>query len=310
MARKANPTSLPEVIEADEEQIRSDLQAADQLALATQQHDSHVRLIAQQLGYQLPAECTDPDLIQRDIAANMRRSIEACLEVGRGLRVLKEACQHGQFMARLEVLGIEASVAQRFMQAATKFSNAASTQHLLKAAGNQTKLFELLILDDEQVKELELTGQTGELKLDEIATMSVKELRTALRESKATLAAKDKVIRDKSERLDSMASDLELLKTGGTDQAARLAAERELVASKNLQDAALALLGYVNRYKTVLADLLTEPTEARETLGHETTRWIFQQLAAITAEHNWMVDFQDTVAPAWVEGLDLGTAKG
>ncbi|WP_149356588.1 hypothetical protein [Comamonas testosteroni] len=42
----------------------------------------------------------------------------------------------------------------------------------------------MLVLDDEQIDELALTGETGELKLDEIATMSVKELRSALRQAK------------------------------------------------------------------------------------------------------------------------------
>ena len=157
---------------------------ATEVVLVQAQHDSHVRAVALQLGYQLPADCTDPDLIQRDISANMRRSVEACLEVGRGLAVLKVACGHGHFMARLDVLGIEESVARRFTQAAGKFSNRAST-HVLKAIGNQTKLFEMLILDDEQIEELELTGQTGELKLDDIASMSVKELRANLREARS-----------------------------------------------------------------------------------------------------------------------------
>lgn len=159
-------------------------QAQDALAVEDQQMQAHVRAVALQVGYQLPGDCIDPDLIQRDIAANMRRSVEACLEVGRGLSALKAACQHGSFMARLDVLGIEPRVAQRFMQSAVKFSNAALTTHLTKAIGNQTKLFEMLVLDDEQIDELALTGETGELKLDEIATMSVKELRSALRQSK------------------------------------------------------------------------------------------------------------------------------
>lgn len=164
------------------------------------QHDTTVRAIAAQIGYQLPADCTDPDLIQRDISANMRRSVEACLEVGRGLAVLKAACGHGNFMARLDVLGIDHTVSKRFMQAAAKFSNGAST-HLLKAVGNQTKLFEMLVLDDEQLEELELTGQTGELHLDDVATMSVKELRAALREAKADADATDRVLSDNQKTL-------------------------------------------------------------------------------------------------------------
>ena len=93
-------------------------QTQDALAVEDQQMQARVRAVALQVGYQLPGDCIDPDLIQRDIAANMRRSVEACLEVGRGLATLKAACLHGSFAARLEVLGVEARVAQKFMQSA------------------------------------------------------------------------------------------------------------------------------------------------------------------------------------------------
>ncbi|WP_374351633.1 hypothetical protein [Chitinimonas sp.] len=170
---------------------------------AIDQQEVTVRAVAAKLGYQLPADCTDPDLIQRDIAINMRRSVEACLEVGRGLRVLKEACQHGQFSARLDVLGIEPRVAQRFMATASKFGNTVSPP-LLKAIGNQTKLFEMLVLDDEQIEELELTGQTGELTLDDVASMSVKELRAALRKAREDIGLKQRVIDAKEEKLNAL----------------------------------------------------------------------------------------------------------
>lgn len=170
----------------------------------TEARENGIRLLAHRLGYQLPADAIDPDLIQRDIAANMRRSVEACLEVGRGLRVLKEACEHGNFMARLDVLGVEPRVAQRFMQSAVKFSNASSTP-LLKAVGNQTKLFEMLVLDDEQIEELELTGATGELSLDDIATMSVKELRAALRKARQEAESTDRLLAEKNAKLDDLA---------------------------------------------------------------------------------------------------------
>ncbi len=176
-------------------------------SLAVQERDSAVRAVALQLGYQLPADCTDPDLIQRDISANMRRSVEACLEVGKGLRVLKEACGHGNFMARLEVLNINDGVARKFMHAATKFSNRSSTT-VLTAIGNQTKLFEMLVLDDEQIDELDATGQTGALALDRIATMSVKELRAAVRESVAEKAATEKLLADKNAKIDKLSRNI------------------------------------------------------------------------------------------------------
>ena len=207
MARKPTPTTIdisPEAVGADSTLLPAMRETANRLAVMHTEQEAMVRTVAAQLGYQLPADCTDPDLIQRDIAANMRRSVEACLEVGRGLRVLKEACEHGSFLARLDVLGIDAGVAQKFMQAARKFSNASSTRHLTAAIGNQTKLFEMLVLDDEQIEELELTGQTGELKLDDIATMSVKELRATLRETREKIADKDRVLASKNTKIDEL----------------------------------------------------------------------------------------------------------
>ncbi|WP_369951958.1 hypothetical protein [Ralstonia syzygii] len=210
MARKPAATENTAVVvtDADTPALPAMREAANRLAVMHADQEATVRAVAAQLGYQLPADCTDPDLIQRDIAANMRRSVEACLEVGRGLRVLKEACEHGQFIVRIEALGLERSVAVRFMQAAQKFSNVASTHHLTKAIGNQTKLFEMLVLDDEQIEELELTGQTGELKLDDIATMSVKELRAALRETRENAEAQSRLLADKNAKIDELAAKL------------------------------------------------------------------------------------------------------
>ena len=74
-----------------------------------------------------------------------RRSVEACLEVGRGLQVLKVACGHGQFLPRLEALGLEDRVARRFMQSAAKFAAIGSNAALTKAIGSQSKLFEMLV---------------------------------------------------------------------------------------------------------------------------------------------------------------------
>lgn len=207
MARKAAETQL---IPADNSlPVLSEMtEAANRLAVMHTQQEVTVRAVAAQIGYQLPADCTDPDLIQRDIAANMRRSVEACLEVGRGLRVLKEACEHGSFIVRLETLGLDRHVAARFIQAATKFSNVPTSAHLTKAIGTQSKLLEMLVLDDEQIEELELTGQTGELKLDDIATMSVKELRATLRETRENAEAQSRLLSDKNSKLDELAAKL------------------------------------------------------------------------------------------------------
>jgi hypothetical protein len=202
--RKPTPTATALNLPMNEQAIKDDVQSLNQLALVTAQHDSAVRAVALQMGYQLPADCTDPDLIQRDISINMRRSVEACLEVGKGLRVLKEACGHGNFMARIDVLGIDVHVASRFVSAAVKFSNLRTYANLTNGITTQNKLFEMIALDGDQLEELELTGQTGELALDDVATMSVKELRHAVREARADKEAGDKLLADKNAKIDKL----------------------------------------------------------------------------------------------------------
>jgi len=206
MAKKPTPAPVSKEVAVNGDVIAADFSAANELALITRETEARTRAVATQLGYQLPADCTDPDLIQRDIAANMRRSVEACLEVGRGLTVLKAACGHGNFKARLDVLGVDDGVARKFMQAAAKFVNR-STTTVLEAAGSQSKLFEMLVLDDEQIEELELTGQTGELSLDDIATMSVKELRAALREERQERQADQQLLEKKNAKIDQLERD-------------------------------------------------------------------------------------------------------
>lgn len=204
MAKKPTPAPKSKATPVNEVVIAGEFAAATQLGMVQAQHDSAVRAVALQMGYQLPADCTDPDLIQRDISANMRRSVEACLEVGKGLRVLKEACGHGNFMSRLDDLCIDVDVAGRFIQAAKRFSNSPTSANLAKAINSKSKLFEMLLLDDEQLEELELTGQTGELSLDDVATMSIKELRHAVREARADKEAGDKLLADKNTKIDRL----------------------------------------------------------------------------------------------------------
>lgn len=224
MTQGRKPIATPEMEIIDPAEVQrvenalTDLRATEQeAALVVSQRDAAVRAVALQISYQLPADCTDPDLIQRDISANMRRSVDACLEVGRGLCVLRTACEHGNFLARLDVLGIERRVAQRFMSSARKFSNAA-TSPLLKAIGTQSKLFEMLVLDDEQIEELELTGQTGELSLDDVATMSVKELRAKVRETLADLEATEAISSEKTKRIEELTKANRRIQSATPDQ--------------------------------------------------------------------------------------------
>lgn len=245
------PVNLPV---ANEEAVEASLKAAEQLSITVRQQDARVRAVAEQIGYQLPADATDPDLIARDIAANMRRTVEACMEIGRGLIVLGEACPHGEFGIHLDALKIDRTLAKRFMMAARKFSKGAST-HLLAAAGNQTKLLELLVLDDEQIEELSLTGQTGELALDDVARMSTSELRAALRKAKREKEEEAEAARRIREARDTTINRLqadndrlqrELAGKPAAEVAEPTPAMREATALEALNRCALALVNEVD----------------------------------------------------------------
>jgi hypothetical protein len=217
--------------------MRDDVKA---MTLEESQHHAMVRAVAAQIGYQLPGDCTDPDMIQRDIAINARRTAEALQQVGLGLICLKEACQHGEFRARLEVLRFEPTVASRYMKVARKFSNVATSQHLLKAIDNQSKLLEMIVLDDEQLEELALTGETGELKLDDVVNMSVKELRAKVRELRNEVTAKEDVLKTRSTQINTLEEKLSRVKSAPPDQ---VLAELQTEATKWLNDTRGAVIG-------------------------------------------------------------------
>ena len=293
MARKANNNPLDNTaLEAPPPAVLADHEQSAQLLTVQRGDEARVRAVALQLGYQLPADCVDPDLIQRDISINMRRSVEACLEVGRGLGVLKAACEHGMFLSRLDVLGIDCKVAARFMQSAVKFSNVATSRHLTNAIGNQSKLFEMLVLDDESLEELALTGQTGELKLDDVATMSVKELRNAIRVSRELLTQKTQRIERMATENDALAEKLARVKTAKPDAVLKeikqafsgFALDLEFSIANQLQPAVRALAEHSKEHGSDVAGLINSEIGRLETTLRELRQEFFGATEADVAE--------------------------
>jgi hypothetical protein len=129
------------------------------------------------------------------------QSSQAMLEAGKRLILLKEHEPHGEWMQCLQQLNVEPRMAQRMMQASLKFAPNASAPTYL----NKTKLFELMVLDDEEIHELDVGGTVAGLTLDEIDKMSTRELRAALRdlkaESRAELDAKSASLASRDARI-------------------------------------------------------------------------------------------------------------
>lgn len=185
MARPPKNTTVPSIdssIDTDKfdgamAQMRADETAT---ALALTQQNERVTALALQLNYQ---GSTDPAVLENSAKDAVRRIGMAVFELGGYLLLLKEGCKHGEFMPVLERLKLEERAARQYMQVTKRFSNRQTSADL--SALGVSKLTEMLVLDDEQLEDLTEVGQTGELALDDIAGMSVRELRIAARKARA-----------------------------------------------------------------------------------------------------------------------------
>jgi hypothetical protein len=176
-------------------------------AVAEQQQAAQANAVAlaEQFGYEGALTVSG---LEDEIRFYQRRSVEAVLETGKRLKLLKAIAGHGGFLDSLDRLGVEHRLAQRLIAATEKFSNAASTPLLTMPGMSQTKLLELLVLDDAEIEALDQGDTVRGVKLDDIDCMSVSELRRALRvsaaEQAAKLADKDAVIAQKAAKIDEL----------------------------------------------------------------------------------------------------------
>ena len=186
MARNTTPAPASKEAPFIEEAARSDIAAANQLAVATLEQNERVSALAVQLNYQ---GSTDPAVLENSARDAIKRIGMVIYELGAYLLLLKEGCAHGEFATTLERLGIGYESAKKYMAMTRRFANGSTSTHLEKLGFS--KMAELLPLDDDQVDDLVDEGQTGELSLDDVARMSVKQLRAAVRKERAE-AAKQK----------------------------------------------------------------------------------------------------------------------
>ena len=151
--------------------------------------------LSREIGFQGPIERRS---LEDESKFLVERTAECALELGKRLLLLKEMSVHGEWLPTLERIGVTAPAASRIMGAARRLANVATSQHLLEAAKSKNKLFELMVLDDDELQAIAEGESAAGLTLDDVDRMSVRELRATLREAKAVqkeaLAAKDRVI--------------------------------------------------------------------------------------------------------------------
>lgn len=263
MARKKNDNE-PEIV--------SDSLPQEVVKAVEERHnaaDEHSALVVGQFGDGLPYSRVH---YMAKCQSHLARSAEEAMHAGRCLVVMKEHERHGEWINILDQIGLDRTLAHRMMQAAIKLSNVATSRHLVEAAKSKSKLFELMVLDDEQLEQLGDGDTVMGLALDDIERMSVSQLRAALRESKEQAQAKDQILADKNARIDDLSSQLakakRRIKTMAADEAekelrkeaASVAFGAEVSLTRDLREVCTTMLDFAEQsgtdYRGYLAGMI------------------------------------------------------
>lgn len=148
--------------------------AAQELAvrLADDAANQKLMALAHTLGYD---GSLTVGALEDEIRFYQRRSVEALLESGKRLLLLREVCPRGEFDQRVELLGFSRRTAYRFMQAATKTAKSANLALLGTQVKSASAFLELVTHDEDTLENL--------AEMDNIDRMSASQLREALRQS-------------------------------------------------------------------------------------------------------------------------------
>lgn len=265
-------------------------------------HTQTIVVLATQLSY-------DGDLsvgaLEDGIRLYQRRTIEDLFELGKRLLLLKEQTQHGEFISRVELLGFDKSLARKLMVATLKFSKV-ETSPLLKTVKSQSKLLELIVLDDSDIEIIEDGGSIGDVSLDTIETMSVRELKKALRDAKSDIEAKEQVIKTKDQKANELLEENTKLKSP-VQIKKRAESEQQQLAKKALEEISAACLKmhndtvrFTNEINSVI-DAIEENGlyEIQEQLEANVIA-AFQQIAQTSVALGIQIDFEAMVSPSWM----------
>lgn len=200
------------------------------------------------------------------------------LGLGVQLLLIKENEDHGNFMAAIEELGLAHRSANYAMSAALKFGNSQTSANF--AMLGKEKLRVLTVLDDDSVEQLsEGDSLEGIGTLDDVARMTVRELKKALRDLRAERKAQEEKHAKQIEALEevvrkkeSTISELEMEVAGRQPPTQEQVAEnllaelrvpimRELAAANESVRRCIRIVDQAENIKGVAQDQLTSFSE-------------------------------------------------
>ena len=185
--------------------------------------------LATQLGYE---GALTVGALEDEIRFFQRRSVEALLETGKRLLLLREITPRGEFDGRVELLGMSRRSAYRFMQASFKTSNSANLALFSTQVKSASAFLELVTHDDDVLENL--------AEIDEIDRLSAGQLRAALREAKAEAKANQDILDKKNAKIDKLERDKKRIQSVPASEAL---AELQREATTMMNDALGAVRG-------------------------------------------------------------------
>lgn len=241
MARHATPAPENKEVAANHEVIDAEMNAANQLAAMTMEANDAAHAMAVQIGYQ---GAMTVGALEDEIRFYQRRTVEAILETGKRLLVLKELTPHGEFTRRVEMLGFSGPTARRFMQAATKTAKSLNLSVLSTQVKSASAFLELVTHDDDVLENI--------ADMDDVEKMSASELRAALREAREEKNAVEKVLTDKNQAMDKLRAQVKRVQAAPPDEQL-LHLQKEATAVMN--DALGAVRGNLRQALLALNDV-------------------------------------------------------
>lgn len=193
MARTPNPTAMPVDIDVNTDDLQQDVRAANELAALVLAQQAGAVTLARELGYE---GALTVGALEDEIRFYQKRSVEALLEAGKRLLLLREVTQRGEFDQRVEMLGFSRRSSYRFMQAASKVMKSANLALLSAQIKNSSAFLELITHDDDVIEDV--------AKLDDIDRLSASQLRDKVREMKADKEANQQLLEKKNQRIDDL----------------------------------------------------------------------------------------------------------
>jgi len=171
--------------------------------------------------------------------------------------------------------------------------------------------------DEQEVVKQALAAESKDQVLDILQDLAARHqserqaAKKAAEDLKADLDARDKLLSDKSEKLDKVSLDLEKLKSLPPNKRARLQLEQEQAAAERINAACVKAEGELNLFLAEVADVLALDELSQTATGHamNSVRFLCESLSEFLATHNIDVDFAGMARPEWRRDLaaqDLG----